>query len=59
MLAIAASAVVLAIEEVCVLNFICGKTVVLATAASVSYLWYGQQRRRVTCVQGQDVSGKQ
>ena len=38
MLAISASVGVLTIGEVWVLNFICGKTVVLATAASVSYL---------------------
>jgi hypothetical protein len=38
MLAISASVGVLTIGEVWVLNFICGKTGVLTTAASVSYL---------------------
>ena len=59
MLAISASVGVLTIGEVWVLNFICGKTVVLATAASVSYLRCGQQRRRAECSQGQDVAGQQ
>ena len=59
MLAISASVGVLTIGEVWVLNFICGKTGVLATAASVSYLRCGQQRRRSECDQGQDVAGQQ
>ena len=59
MLAIVGSVGVLAIAEVCVLNFICGKTGVLATAASVTYLRCGQKRRRASCAQGQDVTGQE